>query len=77
MSTYEPKVYREQGGNTLVVRAKDGGVIKGQAAAAGTPAQAATIAAVGLTTVAWTTTDKAKVNSIITALKNVGILATS
>lgn len=77
MSTYETKVYMEHGGNSLAVRAKDGGAIKGQSAAAGTPAQAAHIANVSVATVAWTTGDKAKVNSILTALENVGILATS
>lgn len=77
MGIYEPKVYREQGGNTLVIRAKDGGVIKGQSAAAGTPAQASHIADVSVATVAWTTTDKDKVNSILAALENVGIFATS
>jgi len=75
--TYQPLVYKEQGGNTLVIRAKDGGVIKGQATASGTPAQAVTIADVSVATIAWTTGDKAKINSILAALENVGILATS
>lgn len=34
-------VYLEPGGDTLVVKGKDGGVIKGQTAAGATPAQAA------------------------------------
>lgn len=77
MSTYEPKVYMEQSGDTFVVRAADGGVIKGQASAGGTPAQASHIADVSVATVAWTTGDKAKVNSILAALENTGILALS
>lgn len=75
--SYQPKVYREQGGDTLVVRAKDGGVLKGQATAGATPAQAAHIADVSVATVAWTTTDKAKVNTLLAALENLGALATS
>jgi hypothetical protein len=75
--SYQPKIYREQGGETFVIRAKDGGVFKGQSSAAGTPAQAAHIANVSVTTVAWTTTDKAKINTLLLAIENVGILATS
>ena len=74
---YQPKVYREQGGDTFVVLAKDGGVIKGQATAGATPAQAAHIADVSVTTVAWTTTDKAKINTLFANLEKVGIHATS
>jgi hypothetical protein len=74
---YEPKVYREQGGNTLVILGRNGGVVKGQTSAAATPAAAAAIADVGVTTAVWTTADKGKVNSIMAALRGVGILATS
>lgn len=74
---YQPKTYREQGGNTFVVLGRNGGVIKGQTSAAATPAQAAAIANVTATTGAWTTTDKAKINTMLAALRGVGILATS
>lgn len=76
-STYQPLVYKEQGGNTLVVLAKDGGVIKGQATAGATPAQAAHITDVSVATVAWTTAEKGRFNSLLAACENVGILATS
>lgn len=86
--SYQPKVYKEQGGDVLVVKAQDGGVIKGQATADGTPAQAATIAAVTATHDFNATFDDAEleaavnanaaaINSILTALKNVGIVALS
>lgn len=75
--SYQPKVYREQGGNALVVKGHDGGVVKGTTSAAATPAQAAAIADVSTATIAWTTGDKAKVNSIIAALEGIGVLATS
>lgn len=74
--TYQPKVYRKQGGDQLVVAS--GGQVNvesgGQITAAGT--QAAHIADVAGTT-AWTTGDKAKVNTLFAALEGVGILATS
>lgn len=76
--TYQVPVYRRQGGSALVVGS--GGTIVMQTGAKLVPnseTQAATIAAVSTTTIAWTTGDKGKVNSIITALKNVGILATA
>ncbi len=38
--------------------------------------QASAIVDVSTSTIAWTTQDKAKVNSIIAALEGVGILAT-
>jgi hypothetical protein len=75
--SYNVNVYRRQGGAALVV--KSGGSIVVQTGGKILPnseTQAAAIAAVGLTTVAWTTGDKAKVNSIITALSGVGIVAT-
>lgn len=67
--SYTPLVYMEQGGGELVVKSG------GQITAAGT--QASAIADVSVATIAWTTGDKAKVNSIIAALEGVGILATS
>lgn len=75
--SYQPKVYREQGGNAFVIKGHDSGVFKGTTSAAATPAQASAIADVSTATVAWTTGDKAKVNSILAALEGVGILATS
>lgn len=75
--SYQPKVYREQGGNTFVIKGHDGGVFKGTTSAAATPAQAAHIADVSTATVAWTTGDKAKVNTLLKALEGVGVLATS
>lgn len=77
MSDYNAKVFMNQGAGSLSVRAKDGGQVLGQSTASGSLAQAATIADVSVTTVAWTTGDKAKVNAVLTALENVGILATS
>jgi len=88
--SYEPKVYREQGGDVLVIRAGDGGVVKGQSAAGGTPAQTAAITSLtdstggtaGNTVDDTTTSVKddiaslaAKVNAILTALRNAGIIA--
>lgn len=73
--SYQPRIYREQGGDVLVVRAFGGGKIKGTTSATATPAQAATIA-VAAATGTFTTGLCAKLNSVITALKGVGILAT-
>ena len=76
-NTYQPLVYKEHGGNIFVIRAKDGGVFKGQATASGTPAQHAHIADVSVATVAWTTDEKTLFNTLLAAVENVGILATS
>jgi hypothetical protein len=74
-ATYQPLVYRRQGGNVLVVAS--GGEINvesgGTITAAGT--QAANIAAA--TGGTYSTGVQAKINSIITALEGVGVLATS
>lgn len=76
--SYQPLVYREHGGDNLVIKGTgNGGQVKGTTSAAATPAQAAAITAVSVATVAWTTGDKAKVNSLIVALENIGVLATS
>lgn len=75
--SYNVKVYRRQGGEAMVIG--NGGALVVQTGGKILPnseTQAAAIAAVGLTTIAWTTGDKAKVNSVITALTGVGILAT-
>jgi len=93
MSTYQPLVYKEQGGKVLVVRAKDGGSFKGQSTASGTPAQASHVAdattsyafasgADFTSTIAGTietavNSNATKINSILTALENIGVLATS
>jgi hypothetical protein len=82
--TYEPKVYREQGGTVLVIKAADGAVVKGQATAAGTPAQAAAIAAAATAdadaTYGQPEADlinelKTKLNSLLTAARNAGLIA--
>lgn len=74
--TYQPKVYRKQGGDELVVAS--GGEVNvesgGKVTNAGT--QAAHIADVA-GTATWTTGDKAKINTLFAALEGVGILATS
>lgn len=75
--SYQPLVYREQGGNVLVVKGHDGGVVKGTTSAGATPAQHAHIADVAAATALWTTGDKAKVNTLFAALEGVGVLATS
>jgi len=77
-NTYTPLVYMEQGGDTQVV--KSGGKVKIETGGQIVPnsgTQASTIADVSVATIAWTTGDKAKVNSILSALEGVGVLATS
>ena len=73
--SYQPRIYREQGGDVLVVRAFGGGKIKGTTSAAATPAQAATVAAITATGT-FTTGIAAKIEAMRAALVNVGILAT-
>lgn len=76
--TYNVPVYNRQGDGALVVAA--GGKIVMQTGAKIVPnseTQASTIADVSTTTIAWTTGDKGKFNSILTALEGAGILATS
>jgi len=82
--TYQPKIYREQGGTVLVIKAADGGAVKGQATAGATPAQAAAIAAVATAdadaTYGQPEADlinelKTKVNSALTAVRNAGLIA--
>jgi hypothetical protein len=68
-------VYREQGGDALVVNPYRGGKIKGCTSAAATPAQAATLAAVA-TTGTFSTGIAVKINSMRLALIRAGILAT-
>lgn len=75
--TYAPKVYRGSGGDQLVVAS--GGTIKMETGAKLVPnsgTQAATVASI-TTTGTFSTGICAKINSIRTALVNVGILATS
>lgn len=74
---YNVKVYNRQGDSALVV--DSGGLIvvkTGGKIVPNSETQAAHIVDVAATTIAWTTADKAKVNSIIAALENVGVLAT-
>lgn len=86
--SYQPGIYKEQGGNVLVVKAWDGASIKSQSAAAATPAQTAHIAdAVVAHDLNSTFSDTeaeaaldalgAKVNAILVALENAGITARS
>lgn len=76
-ATYQPLVYRQQGGDILVVAS--GGEINvepgGTITADGT--QASNIADVSVSTVVWTTGDKAKVNDILAVLEGLGATATS
>lgn len=79
MSEYNGKVYREQGSDALVIRAADGGVVKGQASAGGTPAQAAAISDISVTG-NYATDDtpiETAINSILAAIRNAGIVASS
>jgi len=76
--TYTPKVYRTAGGDSQVIAS--GGTIKVETGGKLVPnsgTQAATIAAVSSATIAWTTAEKAKFNSLLAACKGVGIVATS
>lgn len=78
MSTYSVPVYRRQGGAALVVGS--GGKIVMQTGGQLVPnseTQAAHIADVSVATVAWTTAEKGRVNTLLAALEGVGILATS
>lgn len=76
--SYNVKVYRRQGGDALVVGASGKLVVQtGGQIVPNSETQASAIADVSTATIAWTTADKAKVNSVISALEGVGILATS
>lgn len=93
MTNRHVKVYKEQGGNVLVIRAKDGGVIKGQATEGATPAQASHIAdattsysfttgaafnsAIALEIETAVNAIAGKVNSLIAVAENTGLTATS
>lgn len=74
--SYQPLVYREQGGNTLVVAS--GGTINvqsgGSIVAAGT--QASNIASF-TATATFSTAIAGKINDLIAAVEGVGITATS
>ncbi len=77
-SSYSPKVYMRQGGDALVIA--QGGVIKIETGGAIVPnsgTKASTIADVSTATVAWTTAEKGRFNSVLAALEGVGILATA
>lgn len=74
--SYAPKIYRAQGGTQLVVAS--GGSIKVETGGKVVPnsgTQAAAIVAI-TTTGTFTTGICAKLNLLITACRNVGILAT-
>lgn len=72
---YTGKVYREQGADSLVVLGADGGVVKGQASAGAAPAQAAAIADVATGGGATAAANATAINSILAALRGVGIIA--
>lgn len=72
---YNGKVYRKQDAAALVVKAKDGGAIEGQASAGGDTAQASHIA--DIANDANGTAIATAVNAILAALENVGILKSS
>lgn len=78
MSVYNTKVYRRQTDAALVVGASGKIVVQtGGKIVPNSETQAPTIADVSVATIAWTTGDKAKVNTLLAALEGVGILATS
>jgi hypothetical protein len=76
-ATYQPKFYRKEGGDTAVVASGGSIDVESGGTITNDGTQASHIADVSVTTVAWTTGDKAKVNSILAAMEGVGILATS
>lgn len=74
-ATYQPKVYRKQGGNEIVIAS--GGTITMESGGvfAGPTGQAVSIAQTTTTATAMTATGVAILNGILTALAGVGILA--
>lgn len=78
MTIHNVPVYRRQGGTALVVG--NGGKIVVQTGGAIVPnseTKAATVADVSTATIAWTTAEKGRFNTVLAALEGVGILATS
>ena len=78
MSVYNVSVYHRQTDQALVVA--DGGKIVVQTGGQIVPnseTQASHIADVSTATIAWTTAEKGRVNSLLAAIEGVGILATS
>lgn len=81
MAGENTKVYHEQGGNALVVKGADGGVIKGTASANATPAQAGAIADLAAITGGDAPTEaehnavRTAINSILAALRGTGVIA--
>lgn len=76
--SYNVNVYRRQGGSAMVVG--NGGSIVMQTGSAIVPnseTQASHIADVSTATIAWTTAEKGRVNTLLAAIEGVGILATS
>ena len=71
-------IYRRQGGSEMVVGNTGKLIIQtGGKIVPNSETQAATITDVSTATIAWTTAEKGRVNSILAALEGVGILATS
>lgn len=75
--TYDVKVYMKQGGDQMVVAS--GGAIKIETGGSIVPdsgTKAAAIAALGTASGTFTAGERAKLNLLIAAVTNVGILAT-
>ena len=75
---YNVKCYRRQGGEAFVVG--NGGKLVVQTGGAIVPnseAKAAHIADVSTATVAWTTAEKGRFNTLLANLEALGVLATS
>lgn len=71
-------IYTRQGGSEKVIGSGGKLIVQtGGQIVPNSETQASAIADVSVATIAWTTGDKAKVNSVIAALEGVGILATS
>lgn len=75
--TFQPKVYHKLGGDSLVVAS--GGTIQVETGGKVVPnsgTQASNIAAIATASGTFTAGERTKFNSVLTALINVGILAT-
>ena len=74
---YQPKTYRKDGGDTLVVKAVDGGKIMGQASAGAEPAQAAAAADLTDSTTGTADGTVADVSTAVTGVDGTGSNAAS
>lgn len=73
------KIYMEQGGDAMAIKAADGAVIKGQSTAGAAPSQAAAIDDITVTGTYATddTPIETAINSILAVLRNTGQIASS